>query len=242
MSFMDNYYVYIGTGEVKEGRISGKVVFSFDDKGLFIKFNEINKGYDYKKIKRFTVKKKIIDKYVKGSAYAKFASYMVAINKDQRDVGRRIATSQRLAESGRDKIVQEETSIVEFYAGSDFYSIILNESDYPEIRKNLNLACNNPKSFFQKSLENYGTFSTLKKGSKFWWKYWLSVFGVLIGITTIFAPFASSDSIFQALPSIIIILSVIYPLRQKIKASSKSESIIESFKKSKEYNKALKNF
>ena len=46
MSFMDNYYVYIGTGEVKEGRISGKVVFSFDDKGLFIKFNEINKGYN----------------------------------------------------------------------------------------------------------------------------------------------------------------------------------------------------
>ena len=232
MSFMDDYYVYIGTGEVKEGRISGKVVFSFDDKGLFIKFNEINKGYNYKKIKRFTVKKKIIDKYVKGSAYAKFAAYMVAINKDQRDVGRRIATSQRLAESGRDKIVQEETSIVEFYAGSDFYSIILNESDYPEIRKYLNLACNNPKSFFQKSLENYGTFSTLKKGSKFWWKYWLSVWGAIIVM----------GSIEPSLASIILILSVIYPLRQKIKASSKSESIIESFKKSKEYNKALKNF
>ena len=232
MSFMDDYYVYIGTGEVKEGRISGKVVFSFDDKGLFINFNEINKGYNYKKIKRFTVKKKIIDKYVKGSAYAKFAAYMVAINKDQRDVGRRIATSQRLAESGRDKIVQEETSIVEFYAGSDFYSIILNESDYPEIRKYLNLACNNPKSFFQKSLENYGTFSTLKKGSKFWWKYWLSVWGAIIVM----------GSIEPSLASIILILSVIYPLRQKIKASSKSESIIESFKKSKEYNKALKNF
>ena len=232
MSFMNNYYVYIGTGDVNEGRVSGKVVFSFDDKGLFIKFNEINKGYNYKKIKRFTVKKKIIDKYVKGSAYAKFAAYMVAINKDQRDVGRRIATSQRLAESGRDKIVQEETSIVEFYAGSDFYSIILNESDYPEIRKYLNLACNNPKSFFQKSLENYGTFSTLKKGSKFWWKYWLSVWGAIIVM----------GSIEPSLASIILILSVIYPLRQKIKASSKSESIIESFKKSKEYNKALKNF
>ena len=232
MSFMDNYYVYIGTGEVKEGRISGKVVFSFDDKGLFIKFNEINKGYDYKKIKRFTVKKKIIDKYVKGSAYAKFAAYMVAINKDQKDVGRRIATSQRLAESGRDKIEQVEASIVEFYAGSDFYSIILNESDYPDIRKNLNLACNNPKSFFNKSLENYGTFSTLKKGSKFWWKYWLSVWGAIIVM----------GSIEPSLASIILILSVIYPLRQKIKASSKSESIIESFKKSKEYNKALKNF
>ena len=232
MSFMDNYYVYIGTGEVKEGRISGKVVFSFDDKGLFIKFNEINKGYNYKKIKRFTVKKKIIDKYVKGSAYAKFAAYMVAINKDQKDVGRRIATSQRLAESGRDKIEQVEASIVEFYAGSDFYSIILNESDYPEIRKYLNLACNNPKSFFQKSLENYGTFSTLKKGSKFWWKYWLSVWGAIIVM----------GSIEPSLASIILILSVIYPLRQKIKASSKSESIIESFKKSKEYNKALKNF
>ena len=232
MSFMDNYYVYIGTGEVKEGRISGKVVFSFDDKGLFIKFNEINKGYNYKKIKRFIVKKKIIDKYVKGSAYAKFAAYMVAINKDQKDVGRRIATSQRLAESGRDKIEQVEASIVEFYAGSDFYSIILNESDYPDIRKNLNLACNNPKSFFNKSLENYGTFSTLKKGSKFWWKYWLSVWGAIIVM----------GSIEPSLASIILILSVIYPLRQKIKASSKSESIIESFKKSKEYNKALKNF
>ncbi len=232
MSFMNNYYVYIGTGDVNEGRVSGKVVFSFDDKGLFIKFNEINKGYNYKKIKRFTVKKKIIDKYVKGSAYAKFAAYMVAINKDQKDVGRRIATSQRLAESGRDKIEQVETSIVEFYAGSDFYSIILNESDYPDIRKNLNLACNNPKSFFNKSLENYGTFSTLKKGSKFWWKYWLSVWGAIIVM----------GSIEPSLASIILILSVIYPLRQKIKASSKSESIIESFKKSKEYNKALKNF
>ena len=232
MSFMNNYYVYIGTGDVNEGRVSGKVVFSFDDKGLSIKFNEINKGYNYKKIKRFTVKKKIIDKYVKGSAYAKFAAYMVAINKDQKDVGRRIATSQRLAESGRDKIEQVEASIVEFYAGSDFYSIILNESDYPDIRKNLNLACNNPKSFFNKSLENCGTFSTLKKGSKFWWKYWLSVWGAIIVM----------GSIEPSLASIILILSVIYPLRQKIKASSKSESIIESFKKSKEYNKALKNF
>ncbi len=232
MSFMNNYYVYIGTGEVNKGRVSGKVVFSFDGKGLFIKFNEINKGYNYKKIKRFTVKKKIIDKYVKGSAYAKFAAYMVAINKDQKDVGRRIATSQRLAESGRDKIEQVEASIVEFYAGSDFYSIILNESDYPDIRKNLNLACNNPKSFFNKSLENYGTFSTLKKGSKFWWKYWLSVLGAIIVM----------GSIEPSLSPIILILSVIYPLRQKIKASSKSESIIESFIKSKEYNKALKNF
>ena len=169
---------------------------------------------------------------MKGSAYAKFAAYMVAINKDQKDVGRRIATSQRLAESGRDKIEQVEASIVEFYAGSDFYSIILNESDYPDIRKNLNLACNNPKSFFNKSLENYGTFSTLKKGSKFWWKYWLSVWGAIIVM----------GSIEPSLASIILILSVIYPLRQKIKASSKSESIIESFKKSKEYNKALKNF
>ena len=241
MSFMKNYYVYIGTGEVNEGRVSGKVVFSFNDKGLFIKFNEINKGYNYKKIKRFTVKKKIIDKHVKGSAAAKFAAYMVAINKDSKDIGQRIATSQRLAESGRDKIEQVEASIVEFYAGSDFYSILLNESDYPDIRKNLNLACNNPKSFFNKSLENYGTFSTLKKGSKFWWKYWLSVFGVLVVISMAFEG-ASPDSVLQTLPPIILILSVIYPLRQKIKASSKSESIIESFKKSKEYNKALKNF
>ena len=232
MSFMKNYYVYIGTGEVNEGRVSGKVVFSFNDKGLFIKFNEINKGYNYKKIKRFTVKKKIIDKHVKGSTAAKFAAYMVAINKDKKDIGQRIATSQRLAESGRDKIEQVEASIVEFYAGSDFYSIILNESDYPDIRKNLNLACNNPKSFFNKSLENYGTFSTLKKGSKFWWKYWLSVWGAIILM----------GSIEPSLSAIILILSVIYPLRQKIKASSKSESIIENFKKSKEYNQALKNF
>lgn len=232
MSFMNNYYVYIGTGEVNEGRVSGKVVFSFNDKGLFIKFNEINKGYNYKKIKSFTVKKKIINKHVKGSAVVKFASYMVAINKDSKDIGQRIATSQRLAESGRDKIEQVEASIVEFYAGSDFYSIILNESDYPDIRKNLNLACNNPKSFFNKSLENYGTFSTLKKGSKFWWKYWLSVWGAIIVM----------GQIEPSLSPIILILSVIYPLRQKIKASSKSESIIESFKKSKEYNKALKNF
>ena len=229
---MNNYYVYIGTGEVNEGRVSGKVVFSFNDKGLFIKFNEINKGYNYKKIKSFTVKKKIINKHVKGSAVVKFASYMVAINKDSKDIGQRIATSQRLAESGRDKIEQVEASIVEFYAGSDFYSIILNESDYPDIRKNLNLACNNPKSFFNKSLENYGTFSTLKKGSKFWWKYWLSVWGAIIVM----------GQIEPSLSPIILILSVIYPLRQKIKASSKSESIIESFKKSKEYNKALKNF
>ena len=58
MSFMDKYHVYIGIGEVNEGQVSGKVVFGFSKKGLFIKFNEIGKGFYHNQIKRFTVKKK----------------------------------------------------------------------------------------------------------------------------------------------------------------------------------------
>lgn len=233
---MDKYHVYIGIGEVNEGRVSGKVVFGFGKKGLFIKFNEIGKGFYHNQIKSFTVKKKIIDKHVKGSAVAKFAAYTVALNKDQADVGRRIATSQRLAESGRDKFVKKSASIVEFYVGSDFYSILLNESDYPDVRKDLNLAYNNPKSFFDKSLDDWEKFSTLKKGKLFWWIYWIIAILISASISSIAKPNQGPLFVFT------LFLFSIYPFWQRIKLLLQGKARVNDFRNSKEYNLAIKNF
>ena len=236
MSFMDKYHVYIGIGEVNEGQVSGKVVFGFSKKGLFIKFNEIGKGFYHNQIKRFTVKKKIIDKHVKGSAVAKFAAYTVALNKDQADVGRRIATSQRLAESGRDKFVKKSASIVEFYVGRNFYSILLNESDYPDVRKDLNLAYNNPKSFFDKSLDDWEKFSTLKKGKLFWWIYWIIATLISASFSSIAEPNQAPLFVFT------LFLFSIYPFWQRIKLLLQGKARVNDFRNSKEYNLAIKNF
>ena len=236
MSFMDKYHVYIGIGEVNEGQVSGKVVFGFSKKGLFIKFNEIGKGFYHNQIKRFTVKKKIIDKHVKGSAVAKFAAYTVALNKDQADVGRRIATSQRLAESGRDKFVKKSASIVEFYVGRNFYSILLNESDYPDVRKDLNLAYNNPKSFFDKSLDDWEKFSTLKKGKLFWWIYWIIATLISASFSSIAKPNQAPLFVFT------LFLFSIYPFWQRIKLLLQGKARVNDFRNSKEYNLAIKNF
>ena len=236
MSFMDKYHVYIGIGEVNEGQVSGKVVFGFSKKGLFIKFNAIGKGFYHNQIKRFTVKKKIIDKHVNGSAVAKFAAYTVALNKDQADVGRRIATSQRLAESGRDKFVKKSASIVEFYVGRNFYSILLNESDYPDVRKDLNLAYNNPKSFFDKSLDDWEKFSTLKKGKLFWWIYWIIATLISASFSSIAEPNQAPLFVFT------LFLFSMYPFWQRIKLLLQGKARVNDFRNSKEYNLAIKNF
>ena len=239
MSFMDKYRVFLGVGEVNEGQMSGKVLFGFGKKGLFIQFPEVGKVlylHQGNRIKRFTVKKKIIDKHVKGSSFAKFAAYSAALNKDQADVGRRIATSQRLAESGRDKFVKTKASVVEFYFGSDFYSLLLNESDYPDVRKDLNLAYNNPKSFFDKSLDDWEKFSTIKKGKLFWWIYWI----IAILISASFSSTAKPDQ--ASLFVFTLFLFSFYPLWQRIKLLLQGKSRVNDFRNSKEYNLAIKNF
>lgn len=236
MSFINNYKIYIGTGTVNEGSISGSVIFNFNKNGLFVYFKEINGGYSYDKIKNFNIKKKVIDKFVKGSSLAKAYSFMVAAN-PKGEIGSKIAMSQRAAEAGRDRNEKKSVSLVEFYVGKKFFSIVLNENDYPDIKKDINLAYNNPKSFFNKSLDDWEKFSTLKKGKIFWWAYWI----VAILVTGSLTSNVSEDSK-GGIGFGILLLFSIYPLWQRVKLLLQGKSKVNDFKNSKDYNLALKNF
>ena len=173
---------------------------------------------------------------MKGSSFAKVYSYMVAAN-PKGEIGSKIAMSQRAAESGRDRTEKKSVSLVEFYVGKKFFSIVLNEDDHPDIKKNINLAYNNPKSFFNKSLDNYGKFSTSKKGKTFWWVYWIVAFLVAI---------AGTGDVSEENQGPFFLLKLLlffpYPLWQRFKNLKQGKSRVNDFKNSKDYNLALKNF
>jgi len=237
MSFLNKYKVNIGKGEVNEGSISGKVSFNFNKDGFYIYFNEIKSGYSHKKISNLNLKKKIIDEIKKGSNLAKYAAISVAANK-KISTGQQIAASQRFAEAGRDKVVQKQIHVLEFSNGKNFFSIILDVDSYPNLVKDINLAYNNPKSFFNKSLENSSDFSNNKKGKIFWWIYWFVGFIILASLVGQ----VSGEDNKTAVSVLVFFVLLIYPIYQRFKNFFKGKSKVNDFKKTEEYQKALKDF
>lgn len=109
--------------------------------------------------------------------------------------------------------------------------------NYPNLIKDINLAYNNPKSFFNKSLENWDNFSNNKKSKRFWWIYWI----IAIGMVSVPSSNVSEDQkgFFGVL---ILFLFSIYPLWQRIKNLRQGKSKVDDFKKTEEYQKVLKDF
>ena len=237
MDFLSKYKVNLGKGEVNEGSIAGKVSFNFNKNDFYIYFDEIESGYSHKKISDLNLRKKNIREIKKGSNLAKFAALSVAANK-KISTGQQIAASQRFAEAGRDKVVQKQIHILEFFVGKKFFSIILDVDNYPNLIKDINLAYNNPKSFFNKSLENSSDFSNNKKGKFFWWIYWFVGFLILASL----AGQVSGDDNKTAVSILVFFVLLIYPIYQRFKNFFQGKSKVDDFKKTEEYQKVLKDF
>lgn len=243
MSLLKRYSYKIGEGVVNQGHISGTVVFEFNKNGLNFVFQDIDKSISAEKVDDMSFKTKLLNKIQKGSTLATLGAWTVATNKKV-DIGTKIALSKRMAEAGRDKTVQKKYSVVEFYNNNKFFSVILNKDLNPDLKQHLNLAYNNPKSFFQKTLkENLVNFSTRKKrGKLFWIIYWffLSI-GIFAGIG------ASADTKFlfilpEPLFWLFIVLLLIYPIYSRIKFKKSSKSNLTEIMKTKEYETMLKKF
>ena len=233
-----NYEVNIGSGEILEGSITGTVDFKFNENGIAFYFHEIDQEFNKKKIKNILFKSIVTDKIKKGDPIAKFGLYNYAaglLSNDRISGSEKMARAQILKARAEDKVEKKSTKVLTVnIVGKGEFLISLNED---ETQKKLVLAHNNPKSFFNKSLENSSEFSKNKKSNKFWWIYWI------IAITMASFPSQNVSRENQGgVGVLILLLFSIYPIWQKIKNSRQGKSKVNDFKKTKEYQKALKDF
>ena len=242
MSYMEKYSVFLGDGIVNQGPISGNAQFAFDQHGFYVYFYDTKNFYRKESLNNFLIKKQIIDKFEKGSKLAKFAALSVASNKNL-DYGTKVAMSQRYADEGKDKVIQKEVYIVEFTTSDGLFSIILDTENYEHLRRDINLAFNDPVTFFNESLNDFKeNFNLHEKKELFLNKYLAPISFFVFGIIGIVAMvnWLSDDII-----AVFFILSFVAPALIFFvfnkKNKNENNSFISSFKNSEEYIKAIEN-
>jgi len=242
MSYMEKYSVFLGDGIVYQGPISGNAQFAFDQHGFYVYFYDTKNGYRKESLNNFLIKKQIIDKFEKGSKLAKFAALSVAANKNL-DYGTKVAMSQRYADEGKDKVIQKEVYIVEFTTSDGLFSIILDTENHENLRRDINLAFNDPVNFFNESLNNFKeNFNLSEKKELFLNKYLSAISFFVCGIIFLIA---MSNGLSEDMLGVLAILTFVVPaliffIFNK-KNKNENNSFISSFKKSEEYIKAIEN-
>ena len=213
------YNVKIGSGEILEGSVFGKIHFHFNKNGLVVYIPDTEQYFSKKNINGISFKTTIRDKIKKGSSLAKTAAFMAAANRKNKNIGQQIAVSQRFADMGRDSVVQEEIKIciINIISLGD---LVIDFGSSSDIQKKLVKAYNNPKSFFVQSVKDQKFEKKVKNNFLniikwlFFWPY-LLIFKLIV--------FIEKKLIFGPEP----------------KKESKSE--LEDFENSEEYKKILKN-
>lgn len=242
MSYMEKYSVFLGDGIVNQGPISGDAQFAFDQHGFYIYFYDTKNVYRKESLNNFLIKKQIIDKFEKGSKLAKFAALSVASNKNL-DFGTKVAMSQRYADEGKDKVIQKEVYIVEFTTSDGLFSIILDTENYEHLRRDINLAFNDPVTFFNESLNDFKeNFNLHEKKELFLNKYLAPISFFVFGIIGIVA---MANGLSDDIITVFFILSFVAPALIFFvfnkKNKNENNSFISSFKNSEEYIKAIEN-
>ena len=251
------YNVRIGSGEILEGSVTGKIHFHFNKNGLVVEIPDTEQHFSKKNINGIYFKSTIRDKIKKGSKLAKGAAFMAASNRNNKNIGQQIALSQRFADMGRDEMIQEETKIAVINIKS-LGDLVIDFGSGSSVHKNLVKAYNNPKSFFKQSVKDQVSQAKLKKNSFNFFKIigkgilWMYA---LIGPLALFLGLAGVDDdvfnepglLFMIVLCNLLLVYLIYPYTKWGKKSklankkiSKNDKIL-NFENSKEYKEILKN-
>ena len=253
------YNVKIGSGEILEGSVTGKIHFHFNKNGLVVEIPDTEQHFSKKNINGIYFKSTIRDKIKKGSKLAKGAAFMAASNRNNKNIGQQIALSQRFADMGRDEMIQEETKIAVINIKS-LGDLVIDFGSGSSAHKNLVKAYNNPKSFFKESVKDQVSQAKLKKNSFNFFKIigkgilWMYA---LIGPLALFILFSDLDffinepgfggNLIMIVLCNLLLVYLIYPYTKWGKKSklankkiSKNDKIL-NFENSKEYKEILKN-
>jgi len=251
------YNVRIGSGEILEGSVTGKIHFHFNKNGLVVEIPDTDQHFSKKNINGIYFKSTIRDKIKKGSKLAKGAAFMAASNRNNKNIGQQIALSQRFADMGRDEMIQEETKIAVINIKS-LGDLVIDFGSGSSVHKNLVKAYNNPKSFFKQSVKDQVSQAKQKKNSFNFFKIigkgilWMYA---LIGLLALFLGLAGVDDdvfnepglLFMIVLCNLLLVYLIYPYTKWGKKSklankkiSKNDKIL-NFENSKEYKEILKN-
>lgn len=248
------YNVEIGSGEILEGSVTGKIHFHFNKNGLVVEIPDTEQHFSKKNINGISFKTTIRDKIKKGSTLAKIAAFKAASNRNNKNIGQQIAMSQRFADMGRDSVVQEETKIAMINIKS-LGDLVIDFGSSSDIQKKLVKAYNNPKSFFKESVKDQVSQTKLKKNSfNFFYiigRGILWMFALIVGPIGLFT-FADTPVevlnepgvLFMIVLSNLLLVYLIYPhTKWGNKSTSKKDlkSKWEKFENSKEYKEILKN-
>ena len=239
-----SFNVKIGTGEILEGSVIGKIHFSFNENGLVVYIPETKQYFSKKNINGISFKTTIRDKIKKGSTLAKTAAFMAATNKNSKNIGSQIATSQRFADMGRDSVVHEEKKITVINIKS-LGDLVIDFGSNSDIHKKLVLAYNNPKSFFVQSAKDKKLKAQFFRIIKISFP-WVYGFGSVIMWLDYRAVLSDSGVTLLVLVGNILLAYLIYRKKWGKKTNKAEKKISKNdetinFENSEEYKKILKN-
>ena len=242
-----NYEVNIGSGQILEGSVTGKIHFYFNKNGLVVHIPDTEQYFSKKNINGISFKTTIRDKIKKGSSLAKIAAFKAATNRNNKNIGQQIAVSQRFADMGRDTVVQEEIKITVINIKS-LGELIIDLGSDSGVQKNLVLAHNNPKSFFVQSVKDQKLQANVNKVSSKVFRIigitFLWFIAVLVSFRSIQISIIEKDFDFflYFVPVHLLLIYLIYrQLKLKKNPKKNLKSKWENFENSEEYKEILKN-
>lgn len=228
---MRDFLIRIGNAEIISGKFAGNVYIYFSEKGINFHFLNSKKVLPSKSIKKITFEKSREEKIIKGSGLAKFFMFWIAFN-GQND-SRQLAATYTMGHFANDKKGFQNIFFVNIQTISDFYKIKVNQEQALLIGQ----AFNNPKEFFNKSLDSRSFDKPIlfyQPKTYHWLVYWFFGLGY---------PLANVDDPSKSTMMVNILLLVIFlPFIFKLISKRVTISKIKKFKESDNYKIILSSF